>query len=426
MSEDISFARYYRPNSLDSYIGNTKIKETVRNVLQPGKKRPQSILLEGNTGCGKTTLARIIASWYMCETPNEDGSPCGHCQICEYMKEYVQTGNSELLPDIKEINSSETGKNDMAGVIEEMEYPSYAGGWKVIILDEAHDMGTASSTLWLKPLEEPPERVLIIFCTNEAHKLLDTLKNRCTLKFRVSKPNTTELCGLLKKVCLDKGKDYDMQGLRMVCSRSNFVIRDSLQNLEVVLNSRGSATGEAVAEEFLEVSDSLIFDFYKAYIEKDYVGYINLLYRIKTTYDFGMFLQALTNFTTRGIYIINNVSVEGLSDEEFKSYIKIFSQFSIEEIANILASIKKMSLGDVEANLMSFIYTIPKVQEEEVKVNLPSEELIDESKFRNDNLKVLEQNKLSKGQASLQSSMEEVGFEDVMSLFSLQQVNKEG
>lgn len=425
MSEEISFARYYRPSSLDSYIGNTKVKETVKRVLHKDKKKPQSILLTGNTGCGKTTLARIISSWYMCENPNEDGSPCGECLTCEYMKEYIMTGNNEMLPDIKEIDSSEKGKNDMVALLEEMEYPAYGGGWKVYIIDESHALSLATSTLMLKPLEEPPEKVLIIFATTDPQKMLDTLKNRCQLQLKITKPNTTELAGLLKRVCLDKGKDYDMQGLRIICSRADFVIRDSLNYLEQVISSRGSATGVAVSEEFDEISDKIIFDFYNAYINKDYLGYINVLYQIKTSFDFGIFLQSLTNFTTRGIYILNNISVEGLSEAEIKSYLEVFSRFSMEDIAYILSSLKKMSYGDIESNLMSFIYTSNDSKEETPQVSIPVSSTTEESKFRNDNLKALEISKLKEGQASLKSSLEEVGFDDAMTLFNLEKISKE-
>lgn len=425
MVEDISFARYYRPSSLDDYIGNTKIKETVYRVMSGGKKRPQSILLEGNTGCGKTTLARIIASWYMCENPNEDGSPCGECVNCQYMKEYIQTGINESLYDIKEIDSSEkSGKGDMAGILEEMEYPAYGGGWKIYIIDEAHALSMGSSTLMLKPLEEPPEKVLIIFATTNPEKMLDTLRNRCQLQLKITKPTTSELCGLLKKVCLDRGKEYDLQGLRMICSRADYVIRNSLNYLEQVLTSRDSATGEVVSQEFEEVSDSLIFDFYDAYMKKDYLGYINIMYRIKTTYDFGVFLTSLTNFTVRGIYILNNVTVEGMSEAEVESYLKVFSRFSVEDIASILSSLKKMSYGDIEANLMSFIYVVEEKKESNNKVVVPDVAVAEEKNFRNDNLKVLERAKISESVASLGNTMESVGFEDVMSMFNIEKAQE--
>lgn len=423
MSEDLSFARKYRPNTLDGYIGNTKIKETVHRIMSSGK-RPQSILLTGNTGCGKTTLARIIASWYMCEMPNEDGSPCGECIQCQYMKEYIETGNTELLPDIKEVDvTAQGGKGDIEALLEEIEYPAYGGGWKIYIFDECHKLSSAAGNRLLKTVEEPPEKVLMVFCTTDPQMMLETLKNRCTLKLKVTKPTTNELCGLLKRVCLSVGKEYDLQGLRMICSRSDYVIRESLQNLETVISSRGDATGKSVSEEFQEVSDSLVFDFYNAYLNRDYLDYVSILYKIKTTYSFDLFLKSLTSFTVRGIYILNNVNVEGLSDEEVKSYLKVFSSFSIEEISGVLSDLKKMPYGDIETNLMSFMYNSYSVEDTKVVVSeTPKVDTSSESKFRNDNLKALEESIIRESRDSLSDSTKEVGFDEVASLFSLEQV----
>ena len=427
MNEDLSFARYYRPSSLEGYIGNTSMKDTVRRVLSSGK-RPQSILLTGNTGCGKTTLARIIASWYMCDNPNEDGSPCGECFNCENMKDYIMTGNFEALPDIKEVDiTDKSGKTDMNILLEEIEYPAYGGNWKVYILDECHAMSDSAGTRLLKVVEEPPEKVLLIFCTTDPQKMLETLKNRCQLKLQVEKPSTLELTGLLKGVCDDRGKDYDVQGLRMICSRADFVIRDALNDLETVLSSCGDAKAESISKQFKEVNDNFIFAFFKAYLNKDYLGYINILYKIRVEFGFNLFIKALSTFTIRGIYILNNVSVEGLSSEEINSYLDIFSKFSTKDIANLLSKLQKMSYGDVEANLMAFIYTVDEPtspSQEEVTVSVSTSTIQEENAFRNNNLKVLEKAKVESNQKKLTNYLDKVGVDDVLDMFNLEKIEK--
>ena len=75
MGTEISFARKYRPTSLNGYIGNGQVKETVQRYLKAG--RPQSILLTGNSGCGKTTMARLLVKEYLCEDRNEETGSCG-------------------------------------------------------------------------------------------------------------------------------------------------------------------------------------------------------------------------------------------------------------------------------------------------------------------------------------------------------------
>ena len=50
--ENLPYHRKYRPNTLTGYIGNHKLKETAMKALSSGK-RPQAILLWGDSGCGK-------------------------------------------------------------------------------------------------------------------------------------------------------------------------------------------------------------------------------------------------------------------------------------------------------------------------------------------------------------------------------------
>lgn len=419
MQGDISFARKYRPTSLKDYIGNTDVKETVQRYLKNG--RPQSILLTGSSGCGKTSLARLIAKEYLCENRDEDEGSCDECMSCQAMDEYIITGDSEMIPDLYEVDASESSKKDVDNMLTTMDYPAMNGSWKIYIIDEVHLLSESGMGRLLKSLEEPPEGVLMIFCTTNPEKLLDTIRNRCQLRLSISKPSTKELVRFLQRVCMQEGKDCDLGGLRMISARADNVVRDSLNNLERVLNTRGSATSLAVSTEFKEVSDKIIFDFYDAYVNKDYLGYTAILYQIKTKFGFEQFLNSLTNFTVRGIYIMNSVDVEGMSEEEIKSYLKLFRKFSVEDISFILSELRRMNLGDIEANFLAFIYSdFRKDSAPEVKVK--EENVSEERVFRNSNLERLEEAKLQEGSKSLQSELKSVGFADVQEMFQLEQV----
>lgn len=302
-----------------------------------------------------------------------------------------------------------------------------AGAWKVYIIDEVHLLSENAMGRLLKSLEEPPEGVLLIFCTTNPEKLLPTIKNRCQLKLNVTKPTTKDIIELLQRVCLIEDKNYDLIGLRTLAARSDNVIRDSLNNLERVLNTRGDATGVNVSAEFREVSDKLVFDFYKAYLDKNYFEYMNILYKIKVGYSFDQFLLTLTNFTTRGIYVLNSVDVEGLSESEITEYMTLFKRFSPKQLSITLSALKRMNVGDVEVNLMAFIYEeelpvvpdMPKLNVESTESSLGAERT-----FRNSNVQALEKSKLKEGSKSVVKEMSDLSLNDVKELFTLEKVGR--
>ncbi len=423
----LGFARRFRPTTMENYVGNERNKETLKRYLK-GKK-PQSILLTGNTGCGKTTIARLLVKEYLCENRDPEKGACGECYMCQAVDDYILTGSTEMLPDIYEIDiTDKSGKSDIDSILETVEYPSMSGGWKVYLLDEVHMASKQAQSRILKILEEPPENVLFIFCTTDPDKMLDTLKNRCQLKLQVVKPVMNDIVKLLKRVCLEEGRDYDIEGLRTIASRSDFVIRDSLNNLERVIETRGDATSANVNEEFNEISNEILFNFYTFFKNKDFLGYMSLLYKIKVEYDFKQFLTSLNSFTIRGIYIMNGIDIEGVSENEITSYMNLFKSFSTEDLSYILSSLRRMDVGDVEANLIAFIfctneYREMQCKESQIDVNSVASTGPDEGSFRNQVLLKREKNKISAGVKSLEETTREVSMSDARSLFQFEKVS---
>ena len=198
MSEEkknLNYARKYRANDFAHVIGNQKAKESLMQALkQPMEKWPQVIMLWGDGGCGKTTLGRILGKEYSCLNRNNETGACNTCENCLAINDYIKTGNTDNLINIKEINVAEdSGKNDVSDVFEEMLIPSLYNEWKIYIFDEVQKASNGLQNRLLKITEETPEHVLIVFCTTEPDKILPTLKTRCQLNLHIQKPKLKEL-----------------------------------------------------------------------------------------------------------------------------------------------------------------------------------------------------------------------------------------
>jgi putative ATPase len=65
MKKDIPLAHYLRPSTIDEFIGQEHLigqGKPIRNLIESGKLN-SSIILWGPPGCGKTTIARLIAKY---------------------------------------------------------------------------------------------------------------------------------------------------------------------------------------------------------------------------------------------------------------------------------------------------------------------------------------------------------------------------
>lgn len=142
-----------RPREFADVIGLESQVETLRTKLTTGAV-PRAFLLKGMFGCGKTTLAYIIAKeiqgWEFTGTPVIQEINAANITGVDAMRELVQSSNS---------------------------YPM-AGKFNVIILDEAHKLSKPAQELLLKPFESQGPTVWIV-CTTEAEKLNEGLRTRC-------------------------------------------------------------------------------------------------------------------------------------------------------------------------------------------------------------------------------------------------------
>ena len=140
----------YRPTDFDMVLGQDAVVHSLQEFEKYGKW-PHSFLFTGDSGCGKTTLARIIATKVGCEPQN-----------------------------LLEIDAaSTTGIDAMRRMSQGLQFGGFGGSiTKVVILDECHGLSKSSWESLLKLVEEPPDHVYLIFCTTEPGKVPKTIKTR--------------------------------------------------------------------------------------------------------------------------------------------------------------------------------------------------------------------------------------------------------
>lgn len=165
--------RKYRPQTFADIIGQNHVKVTLLSELATGRVA-HAYLFTGPRGVGKTTIARLLAKAVNCLHPAVDGAPDNTCEACVDIRE----GRSLDLIEIDA--ASHTGvENVRTQIIENARFTPSRWKMKVFIIDEVHMLSTSAFNALLKTLEEPPDHVLFILATTEAHKVPETIISRC-------------------------------------------------------------------------------------------------------------------------------------------------------------------------------------------------------------------------------------------------------
>ena len=195
----------YRPKEFDEVYGNEQTLETLQELLTKPNP-PHSYLLHGPTGCGKTTLARIIARKLGCE------------------------GN-----DFRELDTADfRGIDTIREIREHMQYRPLQGKCRVWLLDEVHQVTREGQNALLKALEDTPHHVYFILCTTDLHKLLPTIRGRCS-EFSVKPLSDRNMKSLLHKVVKAEGERLNKKVYDQIIQDSQGHPRNALQILEQAL-----------------------------------------------------------------------------------------------------------------------------------------------------------------------------------------------
>ena len=331
MSKFVVSSLKYRPNLFEKVIGQENITKTLKNSIAD-QKIPSAILFCGPRGVGKTSCARIFAR-----------------EINKF------TLHDDLSFNIFELDAASNNKvEDIRDLIDKVRIPPQIGKYKVYIIDEVHMLSKSAENAFLKTLEEPPPYIVFILATTEKNKILPTILSRCQI-YDFNRVNEIEITKNSQQICENENVEYDIEALKIISSKSDGSIRDSLTILDRLI----SFTNKNITIE--ETSKTLnVLD------EETYINIVE---------------KTITGSIVEVIMIFNSVTEKGFDEKEFliglanhyRNLLIIKStnsqQFLINESTNklLLEQSKKISKSEIIERITKIENSIFKFSEIENK-----------------------------------------------------------
>ena len=255
---DIAWVRKYRPASFDDYMGDD-VKRLVINRFSDKNNIPNTIMLYGTRGTGKTSTAKIFARAVNCLNPiNEE--PCNECEIC------IDTLNDNIM-DIVEIDAaSNNSVDDIRELRESVKYTPSKAKYKVYIIDEVHMLSQGAFNALLKTLEEPPSYVIFILATTEPHKIPATILSRCQ-RFDFKRVSSKDIADRMSYICEKENIQAEDKALSLIARNSQGALRDALSILDqcmsfgndkIEYNDVIELLGTVNIDELFQLSQSII------------------------------------------------------------------------------------------------------------------------------------------------------------------------
>jgi DNA polymerase-3 subunit delta' len=211
-------------------IGQEKVKTEIIKEINSGKIAHAKLFL-GKSGYGTLPLALAFVQYLFCEQKTDNDS-CGDCPSCKRVREFTHPDVHYVYPIVKSVHGTSMGaievwrkklsenpyfnllewgelheiKNnkliipteESVEIIKKLNFKSYEGGAKVMIIWMPEEMHNSCSNKLLKILEEPPQNTYFLLVAENQDRMLNTILSR-TQKVEVPRIELADLSNFMQK-----------------------------------------------------------------------------------------------------------------------------------------------------------------------------------------------------------------------------------
>ena len=184
--------------NFSGFLGNDQVKAALSAAFSMGRF-PHAVVLQGEAGTGKRTLAKLIAKALVCRSAgtsqDRENAPCGECPSC------IRAAAGSH-PDIRVLEGSGVTRSLSVDTVKSVIADAYRmpeeADVSVYILLMGTRTSEAAQNKLLKVIEEPPESTVFILVCESAEQLLPTIRSRVQ-SFTLKPPSQEEAAAYVER-----------------------------------------------------------------------------------------------------------------------------------------------------------------------------------------------------------------------------------
>ena len=203
-AEDLDQDRTLRPQTLDQYCGQERVRANLRVLIEAAKSRNEPldhVIFSGPPGLGKTTLAGIVANEMGAKLHTTSGPAIERAGDLAAILTNLEEGDVLFVDEIHRLNHQ----------IEEVLYPAMEDFFLDIVIGK----GPAARSI---RIDVP--RFTLIGATTRTGLLTGPLRDRFGISYRLDYYSPEELAVIVKRSAAILGVEVDDQGAAEIASRS--------------------------------------------------------------------------------------------------------------------------------------------------------------------------------------------------------------